>query len=355
MRIYLATPGNRYGRGGIVKQMVYLKDYIDRYVKEVTCTQLQTRGNGGKMQATLVFCLACLRIFAACLLRRVDILHLNLASKGSFTRKYILFRIASLFRVKTVIHLHGGGFQAFYQTSPASRQRRIRALFHGTDHTVVLGEHWKRFLNEELDVAPDRISIIYNAVPEPKTVERTVSDTPHLIFVGHVLPRKGLEELIEALAAPDVQRLKWKLTIAGSGDIAHYSQLAKEAGIEERVTFPGWLEQAELDALFHSADILVLPSHVENQPLSVIEAMAHGLAIVATEVGTLPDMITSGKNGLLVPAKDVAALQQALEQLVSSKDRRNRLGRTARQAYQQHFSLPRYAEQITTLYNQLVQ
>src|SRR5690606_38241464 len=102
-----------------------------------------------------------------------------------------------------------------------------------------------------------------------------------------------------------------RATIAGDGDVEEMRTKAAGLGIAGRVAFPGWVGPAEVAELIASADILALPSFAENLPVSVIEGMADGLAVVATPVGAVEDILTSEKSGLLVPPGDVDALTLA--------------------------------------------
>ncbi|TIY10986.1 MAG: glycosyltransferase family 4 protein, partial [Mesorhizobium sp.] len=102
---------------------------------------------------------------------------------------------------------------------------------------------------------------------------------------------------------------------------------------------PGWVGPDEVASLIASADILVLPSFAENLPVSVIEGMAAGLAVVTTPVGAVEDIITNEESGLLVPPGDVAALTEALTRLVENPALRARLGAAAMAVHRDRLDL----------------
>jgi glycosyltransferase involved in cell wall biosynthesis len=107
--------------------------------------------------------------------------------------------------------------------------------------------------------------------------------------------------------------------------------------------------------LLSAMDILVLPSHTEGFGLALVEAMAAGLPVIATSVGALPEVVTEGENGLLIPPRDAGALAGALERLLSDPALAQRLGANARTHVREHFSLDRLGQEINKIYGELVE
>lgn len=321
INVYIAVPGQGVGQGGIVRQMQYLSQEAEKHPKSrVHFHWLPTHSNNKFWP--LFFARTCLRAFWLKLCGKIDVLYLNLASKGSFYRKYILFRMAQLFGVKVVVHLHGGGFQSFYNQSSASMQRRIRQLFEQVGAVIVLGQEWKNFA-ESLGARPEKVTILYNAVPKPKPYEKIENTVPKLVFLGHLVQRKGVGELISALA--ELKELPWQAVIAGSGELEQFRTQVRDAGLKDRVEFPGWLDEEGVNALYREADILVLPSYVENQPMCILEAMSYKLAIIATAVGTVPEMLTHEEDGLIIPPQDPHALAEAIRRVLTEPELRKKL------------------------------
>lgn len=139
-----------------------------------------------------------------------------------------------------------------------------------------------------------------------------------VVFVGLLVPIKGVEFLIKAwagLARAGKLDREDRLVLLGDGLLrASLMQQARESGIEEQVFFAGMVSQAEVAQWIASATLLCLPSHNEGTPNVVVEALASGVPVVASNVGGIPDLIKEGENGVLVPPADPLALEQALEQ-----------------------------------------
>jgi glycosyltransferase involved in cell wall biosynthesis len=128
------------------------------------------------------------------------------------------------------------------------------------------------------------------------------------------------------------------------------AQIARE-GISDRVKTPGWLDAAARTELLASSDILVLPSHAENLPMVVIEALSHGVAVIATPVGAVPEVITDGYNGILVPAGDEDALASSIERLLLDAKLRRSLGAAAKRTHAERFEFERYICRLADIWN----
>ena len=172
----------------------------------------------------------------------------------------------------------------------------------------------------------------------------------HLVFLGYLSARKGVPELLEALASPALAALPWRATLAGGGPVDEFRARAAALGLADRVAFPGWIDQPAASALCAAADILVLPSHAEGLAMSVLEGLAHGLAVVATPVGAHAEVIEPEQSGLLAPPGDVAALGAALARVIGDPALRERLRAGARQRFLDRYDVRSYAVRLARLH-----
>ena len=116
----------------------------------------------------------------------------------------------------------------------------------------------------------------------------------------------------------------------------------------------GRLPHAEIAALYGRFDIFVLPTHREGFPVSVLEAMAASLPVVATPVGAIPDAVREGREGYLVPVGDALSLEKRLRQLVESPEARRKMGTAARERVERHFCVEVVVAELEALYRSLL-
>ncbi|WP_422363917.1 glycosyltransferase family 4 protein [Pyruvatibacter mobilis] len=295
------------------------------------------------------------RLLAFCLnvlLRQFDVCHLNVSADGSTLRKTLFAVPCVLTGVPYTIHLHSGRYPAFYRNLPAPLRNIVRAFFRRAARVIVLGQVWRDFVVEVIGVDPARVVILPNAVHGPDAVPNRDAPgrVPQILFLGRLGPGKGIPELVEALARDDMRSLSWRAVLAGDGQIAETQAAVAAAGLDDRVEVPGWVGPEAVEALLAASDILVLPSHVENLPLSMLEGMGYGLCPVVTPVGAVPDVIRDGENGLLVPVDDAAALAVALARLVSDTELRDRLAVQARADFEVSYDIRHYRGKLEAVY-----
>jgi glycosyltransferase involved in cell wall biosynthesis len=125
-----------------------------------------------------------------------------------------------------------------------------------------------------------------------------------------------------------------QLLLAGAGPTrAELEAQVARLGLAQHVTFLGLVSRTDLSALLARTDVVVLPSYWEGLPVSLIEALSAGKAIVASRVGGNPELVADGVNGLLVPPGDAPALAQALLSLFSDPERVRRMGQASRERF----------------------
>ena len=205
-------------------------------------------------------------------------------------------------------------------------------------------------MRDLLGVADDRIAVLPNCVSDPGAHPAVERDEPVIVFLGRLSERKGVPELLTALAEPEMAASRWRAVLAGDGPVADYRRRAGDLGLSDRVDFAGWLDERGTRALCAGADILVLPSHSEGLAMAVVEGLAHGLAVVTTRVGAHEEAISHGDTGLFVPVGDARALSAALAGLLADPAKRRRLGARGRAHYSARFGMDVYMRRLQGLY-----
>jgi len=262
--------------------------------------------------------------------------------------------ICRRYRIPYIIHLHGGYYPHFFRELGNKRKKAVLTLFKQATRIVVLGEIWREFVAEEIGVDIDRITVLPNAVSGPRVVDVGAKQVPvHILFLGKLCSEKGTGELLTALGSEAIINLEWNATIAGNGEVSNYKKVAESLGIQKRVRFPGWVGPVEIEELLAKSSILVLPSHAENLPLCILEAMAFGVCPVATPVGAIPDVISNGHNGFIVPVGDTERLSSTLAHLLANVEECQRVGSRARELFEKEYDINRYVQHLDEFYSKV--
>ena len=212
----------------------------------------------------------------------------------------------------------------------------------------------------------DKIRLNRTGIPlaEFPLVERsTPSDGAwHFVQTCRLIAKKGLRTALQAFADFRRDYLKATFSIVGEGPMREeLCRLAAELGISEAVRFPGFLNQAQLNALYASAHVFLHPSELtekqdqEGIPNSMLEAMSTGLPVAATLHGGIPEAVRDGYSGFLVPERDPAALAAALRRLVESPELLRQMGRQAAQSVQAEFEQSRAVAKLEACYDEAIQ
>lgn len=349
--IYIVCGGGARGKGGIGSMVHTFTMELRRARPDVRFAIVDTYGPGPFWLMPLYFGVALLRLAGCFALGRVDLVHVHMAAFGSVLRKGMIVELARLFHVPVLLHLHSGSLPGFFARRGPLGRNAIRRVIRSASEVVVLGEYWRDFVSTTFGVAARRISVLHNAAAGPTAVPLREEGGPvRLLFLGRLIPLKGLDVLLNALATDECRRRSWTLTVGGDGDMDTYRALAHGCGLDDRVRFAGWLDQKGCRLALTEAQVLVLPSMVEGLPMSVLEAMAYGLPVVATSVGAVPDAVQHGATGLMVPPGDAAALSTALVRILDDRGLRRRFGFNARARFEALFTVPAQRDRIVDIY-----
>lgn len=334
--------------GGIGRVMAYTLAALA--TDDLEPRVLDTRGLGSSPWSSVLpllrSCGILLRLGA---LGQADVAHVNISSHGSALRKGLVVRVCRLARIPVVLHLHASSFPEFFTPLPGWAQEWVRNTFGLPARVIVLGQVWGRYVQDVLAVPPERVTVIPNATASAVAVAqpRAPGEPLHIVFLGRLGSRKGLPELLQALADPRLCGRKWRATVAGDGDVNTYQAHATELGLDGRIVFPGWVDTEVVQEILADAHVLVLPSHAEGLPMSVLEAFAAGVPVVCTPVGGLPEVVIDEGNGLLIPPGDVGSLADALLRLLEDETLRARLAAGAMSTWRNNHSIERYARRLT--------
>ncbi|RII37901.1 colanic acid biosynthesis glycosyltransferase WcaL [Pseudooceanicola sediminis] len=221
-------------------------------------------------------------------------------------------------------------------------QRKLRAA----RWTVTCTASGHRHLQQLAGPASARVNLSYHGLnlerfpphvdDRPARDGQQADDPVRLISVGRLVPKKGYDFLLEALALLPAD-LSWRFVHAGGGDVTALRAQAARLGLSAHIDWRGALDQAEVLALYRRSDIFALACRVTSDgdrdglPNVLVEAASQGLTCVSTSISGIPELFSDGENGLLVPAEDPTALAQALEKAIRHPEMRRVLGAAAQQ------------------------
>jgi glycosyltransferase involved in cell wall biosynthesis len=287
--------------------------------------------------------LALIELVRLCRRLRPEIVHAHSSKAGALGRL-----AAALARVPVrVFTVHGWSFAA-YGGLPGRLylwvERRLRRL---TTAVVCVAEA-SRDVGIAAGTCPaERTLVIHNAVDVAAFgASEQLRGTPQVVSIGRFAFPKDFATLVEALAAT---RADYRAAFVGEGPLLpEIAAVIRERGLAERIDLLG--SRSDVPAVLASADIFVLSSRSEGFPISVLEGMAAGLPVVATDVGGVSESVVDGETGLLVPPDDPGALAAALDRLLTDRALRLRLGAAGRERARRHFDLAGFRRAHVELY-----
>jgi glycosyltransferase involved in cell wall biosynthesis len=231
--------------------------------------------------------------------------------------------------------------------------KRVRSFWVQKSSAVITPSLYLKRIVQGWGVGADTIRVIYNAVEQPTAIpparmDHSGSRSKEVISVGRLQPWKGFGELITAVAGlQDVQ-----LTIIGEGpDRARLEALISSEKLQNRVRLCGGLPREQVFSRLQQADLFVLNSSYEGLPHIVLEAMAAGVPVIATDAGGTGELVKDGCNGVLVPCAAPAELAAAISRVLSDADLRGRLVRAGYETAAQ-FSWPQLVVQTEAVLQQ---
>ena len=209
-----------------------------------------------------------------------------------------------------------------------------RAALACVRHVIVTSAVTARALVADYAVLPERVTVALPGIDPVAPAHNSQDGMVALLSVGALVPRKGYDVLLTALAT--IRDLPWRLTIAGARDRSPATTAAIEAQIVAldlggRVTLAGAVADARLTELYREADLFVLASRHEGYGMALAQAIAHGVPVIATTAGAIPETVPPGA-GILVPPDDAAALTAALRRVIADGEERLCLAKQARAA-----------------------
>ncbi|MBI5865078.1 MAG: glycosyltransferase [Planctomycetes bacterium] len=340
------------------------------YAMSRFCTPPPSGNLIGRVAAPLRHLASAALLMATILLRRIEIAHVHTCSYTTFFRSALDVALSRALGCRVVLHIRGGRFAEFCGRACPRVRNVIRKVAEAADAVVVLSETTRQALAPFLEAA--NLVVVPNGTavqPEPARlrpmgVQKSETRPCRFLFLGELRPAKGIFDFLEALAQLALEGAPFEAWCVGPvkpDDRRRIGELLERSGLTRRVRLLPPVSAAERSKLLDSVDCLVHPSHSEGMPNTILEAAASGLAVVATAVGAVPEMVKCAEppelgcvswSGAapLVCVSDVEALVEALAIMCRDAQRRHAVGRDLHELALEEFNLEQLAQRLARVY-----
>jgi glycosyltransferase involved in cell wall biosynthesis len=286
--------------------------------------------------------------------KSIKIIHIHGASRGSFLRKFIIFFIAKfIFKKKIIYHIHGAEYHLFFAQSNFLVKKLIQLFINNSDVIICLSEFWKSFFDINFKIK--KLLIIPNIIDYPIIIDSIKVNTYcTFLFLGQIGYRKGIFDLLNIISINKAKyKGKIKLFVGGNGNTDKLFAFIKENNIEDIVEFIGWVDNEKKTYYLQMADIYILPSYNEGLPISILEAMSYGKAIISTNVGGIPEIVINGKNGILIEPGNLKDIEYSIDFFIRHPDKINTYGIESKLISKKYMP-DQVMDQLSIIYNILL-
>lgn len=283
------------------------------------------------------------------MIRDRKIIHIHMASYGSFMRKSILINIAYFFKKNIVIHVHGAEFHIFYEKSNDKYKKYISKTLDKARFIIALSDEWKIRLSK---ITKASIVVMYNSVNVPEKNIYT-GEGNNITFIGRMDERKGVYDLLDVAKEIGKLHSNIKILLCGDGDVEKVRKIVKSNEITN-VEVLGWINKQKKEEVLRTAIINILPSYNEGMPMSILEAMSFGVPTIATNVGGIPEVIVNNENGFLIIPGDKESMLREIDKLITEADVRKRISRKSYETVNEKFNFSIQMVNLIKLYKEII-
>ncbi len=367
--LYIITSS---GIGGAEKILYYTATGLDHNKYDVSVCSLKNKGEIAReleKRGIKVYCLhmggrerffgwlssiiALIRLFPYLRRKKPTIVHSFLFRANILTR--IVGYLTGIPIVISSVRVMGGEKKYFHYVE------MITSFM--VDHYVAVSESVKRYIIDKSRISDEKISVIYNGVnfknqddPHEQNVKipfKVENEDRLLMTVGRLHVQKGHCYLIKAISKVQKEFPKVKLLVIGKGEEENnLKKLVKTLDLTDKIVFIGL--SSDIEKILAIAELFLLPSLWEGLPNALLEAMAAGKPVLATEVGGIPELVVRGETGILIPPRDSDVLATAIIDLLRNKLKAKDMGEAGRTRAEEHFSIQKMIEKTGSLYQKLL-
>lgn len=348
MKVLVVGPAAKRTKGGIASVIQGMKE-DERLVREAGMAFYSSCYAGNPLFKVVYEAWKMARFPAA--VRNYELVHIHTSINGSARRKMRYAEMAKKQGKRVIWHIHSGSFISYYRGLSEEKRKKLQGALQSADCVIALSESWQKALSEEIGLS--NCTALLNGIPFREYAGRLKPFDQRevdFLFLGRLGVEKGTDNLLKALKRMKAEGRTFRCVLAGDGPVQDYAQWVKEERMEDCVRFAGWVQGEEKKALLQNARILLLPSRHEGLPMSILEAMAFGEAVISTRVGGIPEAVEEGESGFLLEPDEEESLYRAICRLADEPELAERMGRRGYDIVKQKFDLQQIHQQLLNIY-----
>ena len=289
--------------------------------------------------------------------KKIDIVHVHMAERGSVFREGFVILLAKILGCKTLIHMHGATIEEWYKKQNFLIKKLTERIFCLADRMVVLGENWKPFIISVMgEKNKNKVVVLHNAVSVPDCNKYNF-DSKNILFYGMLIQRKGIDDLLQAFASI-VNEIPEDIMLTLYGDDHDSEEKIQDKinryKLQERVHYMGWLTKDNRADVFRNTIVNVLPSYNEGLPMTILESMGYGIPNISTSIAAIPEALVDGINGFLIKPGDIDKLAAKIKEIVCYKDIRGKMSYEAYEMAKNEFSFEIHTKKLIEIYKTML-
>ena len=285
-------------------------------------------------------------IMALFIIWKYDIVHFHtVPDKICLIIQLPIFLLARLGHKKIIMHVHMGNQLVNHTDNKLFLWHLKRAHL-----IILLAKRWERLFKEKYSSVKTPTTVLYNACEEVEDVPFSQKENI-ILMAAYFNDNKAPDLLLKAWQSIKDEYPDWKVYMLGNGEVDRFRKMSEDMGLSDSVDFTGYIVGKEKEDIFRKASIYCMCSYVEGFPMVVLEAWTHGICVVTTPVGGLPDVLEEGKNALTFNFGDWQGLAANLETLMDNTIIRKNVSEYSRSFVLNHFSLSEINKSLEKIYS----
>jgi len=286
--------------------------------------------------------------------KRYAAVYMTLTPEGAaFLRDSIYVLIARAFGARRIFHLHSGGI-----ATQIERSIWRRALFEWVFDGASVIQLSPSLRADTIDVVPeDRTRYVANGIGDVSLARRVAGES-RVLYLSNMLREKGALVLLDALVTLARRGVHFTATFAGArsddGCVDEFQAAVAREGLDGKIRYVGPVDVDAKLQLFADHDLVVFPSYRDAFPLVPIEAMRHGLPVIASDTGAVAEIVEHDITGFVVPPRDPIALADRIACLLADPALANRMGKAGRARYLERFTAKQFETQLVKTLREIV-